>query len=190
MRVPGRLPLYQVWFDIQPETFEGDFKLEGADIKGAPKVCTASAGCADLLSLHLLQVVHDLQPWRQAEDGQAHAKMDLSLWMQEDGVGMHGHLMSASDIFDVETTRSMAKRFLVRPSAQRKQHADFSAPLCVGVKSDLPTSLCSHGMSTCTGPAGQHCGQPRHAHRAAEPAAASGGEHAAQQVQHGRGAAV
>ena len=39
VRVPGRLPLYQVWFDIQPETFEGDFKLEGADIKGAPKVC-------------------------------------------------------------------------------------------------------------------------------------------------------
>lgn len=55
VRVPGRLPLYQVWFDIQPEAFEGDFKLEGADIKGAPKVCKAPAGCVNLLSLHHLQ---------------------------------------------------------------------------------------------------------------------------------------
>lgn len=57
--------------------------------------------------------------------------MDLSLWMQEDGVGMHGHLMSASDIFDKETTRSMAKRFLVSPPAQCKHCAGVLSSSCV-----------------------------------------------------------
>ena len=33
VRVPGRLPLYQVWFDIQPVSFEGAEKLEDLDIR-------------------------------------------------------------------------------------------------------------------------------------------------------------
>ena len=33
VRVPGRLPLYQVWFDIQPVSFEGAEKLEDLDIQ-------------------------------------------------------------------------------------------------------------------------------------------------------------
>ena len=33
VRVPGRLPLFQVWFDIQPVSFEGKEKLDDLDIK-------------------------------------------------------------------------------------------------------------------------------------------------------------
>lgn len=33
VRVPGRLPLFQVWFDIQPVSFEGKEKLDDLDIQ-------------------------------------------------------------------------------------------------------------------------------------------------------------
>ena len=33
VRVPGRLPLFQVWFDIQPVSFEGTEKLEDLSIE-------------------------------------------------------------------------------------------------------------------------------------------------------------
>ena len=38
VRVPGRLPLFQVWFDIQPVSFEGSAALEDLDIKPLTKV--------------------------------------------------------------------------------------------------------------------------------------------------------
>ena len=38
VRVPGRLPLFQVWFDIQPVSFEGSAVLEDLDISPLSKV--------------------------------------------------------------------------------------------------------------------------------------------------------
>lgn len=38
VRVPGRLPLFQVWFDIQPVSFEGSAALEDLDISPLSKV--------------------------------------------------------------------------------------------------------------------------------------------------------
>ena len=39
--------------------------------------------------------------------------MDLALWMQEDGVRIHGYLLSAADIFDKKTIQRMARSFEV-----------------------------------------------------------------------------
>ena len=33
VRVPGRLPLFQAWFDIQPVSFEGHTALEDLDVQ-------------------------------------------------------------------------------------------------------------------------------------------------------------
>lgn len=52
------------------------------------------------------------------EKGEA-AKMDLALWMQEDGTGIFGSLIFATDIFDAATMQSMAKHFVVRTSLLR-----------------------------------------------------------------------
>ena len=38
VRVPGRLPLFQVWFDIQPVSFEGSAVLEDLDMSPLSKV--------------------------------------------------------------------------------------------------------------------------------------------------------
>ena len=53
------------------------------------------------------------------EKGEA-AKMDLALWMQEDGTGIFGSLIFATDIFDAATIQGMAKCFVVRTSLPRR----------------------------------------------------------------------
>ena len=55
VRVPGRLPLFQVWFDIQPVSFEGSAVLEDLDIQPLSKVWIPSlynAQPAGLITLH------------------------------------------------------------------------------------------------------------------------------------------
>ena len=59
------------------------------------------------------------------EKGEA-AKMDLALWMQEDGTGIFGSLIFAMDIFDAATIHGMAKCFVVR----KIFHAD-EVPKCL-----------------------------------------------------------
>lgn len=38
VRVPGRLPLFQVWFDIQPVSFEGTEAMEDLEIQPLSQV--------------------------------------------------------------------------------------------------------------------------------------------------------
>ena len=58
VRVPGRLPLFQAWFDIQPVSFEGSAVLEDLEIQPLTKVwlpCLQVAQHARFLIL----LVHD-----------------------------------------------------------------------------------------------------------------------------------
>lgn len=50
-------------------------------------------------------------------DGGEQAKMDLALWMQEDGIDIFGSIIFATEIFDQTTVDGMAKHFLVRTAA-------------------------------------------------------------------------
>ena len=43
VRVPGRQPLFQSWFDIQPVSFEGELGLEGLQIEEMKEVRRACA---------------------------------------------------------------------------------------------------------------------------------------------------
>ena len=45
------------------------------------------------------------------------AKMDLGMWLQEDGTGIFGSLLYAMDIFNAATMQGMAKHFVVRTCA-------------------------------------------------------------------------
>ena len=46
--------------------------------------------------------------------GGEQAKMDLALWMQEDGTGIFGALLFATDVFDAGTIRRMVSNYVVR----------------------------------------------------------------------------
>lgn len=64
------------------------------------------------------------------QDGAAireHAKMDLELWMQEDGTGISGMVLYACDIYDEGTIRNVAAHLLVRTTLGR---LDASLELC------------------------------------------------------------
>ena len=43
------------------------------------------------------------------------AKMDLELWMQEDGTNMFGAVLYSADIYDLGTAQRAAAHILVRP---------------------------------------------------------------------------
>ena len=45
------------------------------------------------------------------------AKMDLELWMQEDGTNMFGAVLYSADIYDRGTAQRAAAHILVRPPA-------------------------------------------------------------------------
>ena len=45
------------------------------------------------------------------------AKMDLELWMQEDGTNMFGAVLYSADIYDLGTAQRAAAHILVRPPA-------------------------------------------------------------------------
>ena len=40
--------------------------------------------------------------------------MDLALWLQEDGTGIFGALLFATDVFDAGTIRRMVSNYVVR----------------------------------------------------------------------------
>ena len=86
------------------------------------------------------EICCDLQDY-----GGEQAKMDLTLWMQEDGTGIFGALLFATDIFDAGTIQRMANNFVVRADDAPNQ----------------PSSLCGK-RSSCgaslgrTGSSGQH----------------------------------
>ena len=48
-------------------------------------------------------------------DNRAMAKMDLELWMQEDGTNMFGAVLYSADIYDLGTAERAAAHILVRP---------------------------------------------------------------------------
>ena len=48
-------------------------------------------------------------------DNRAMAKMDLELWMQEDGTNMFGAVLYSADIYDRGTAERTAAHILVRP---------------------------------------------------------------------------
>ena len=146
VRVPGRLPLYQVWFDIQPVSFEGAEKLEDLDIQPLTQArrCFMWNTPCPLTCMHISGL--SAPPWTAAlpctslafgnsvasgrgvhmqEEGKGEpAKMDLGMWMQEDGTGIFGSLLYAMDIFNAATMQGMAKHFVVRT--------------CVGQNGKLP----------------------------------------------------
>ena len=66
----------------------------------------------------------------QDEEKGEQAKMDLALWMQEDGTGIFGSLIFAPDIFDIATMQRMAKHFVVRTWV-----ANGMLPCCDGADS-------------------------------------------------------
>lgn len=47
------------------------------------------------------------------------AKMDLELWMQEDGTNMFGAVLYSADIYDLRTAQRVAAHILVRPATSR-----------------------------------------------------------------------
>ena len=48
--------------------------------------------------------------------------MDLTLWMQEDGTGIFGALLFATDIFDASTIERMVSNFVVRAVQEPELH--------------------------------------------------------------------
>ena len=51
--------------------------------------------------------------WRAQADNRAMAKMDLELWMQEDGTNMFGAVLYSADIYDLATAQRAATHILV-----------------------------------------------------------------------------
>ena len=60
VRVPGRLPLFQVWFDIQPVSFEGTETMEDLDIQSLSQVSSRPLHLKSLyrFTLDRVQVSH------------------------------------------------------------------------------------------------------------------------------------
>ncbi len=46
-------------------------------------------------------------------DNREQAKLDLELWMQEDGTGIFGSVLYSADIFDEATAQRVARHVLV-----------------------------------------------------------------------------
>ena len=55
-------------------------------------------------------------------DNRAMAKMDLELWMQEDGTNMFGAVLYSVDIYDRGTAQRAATHILVRPPSLLLRH--------------------------------------------------------------------
>ena len=68
-------------------------------------------------------------------DNRAMAKMDLELWMQEDGTNMFGAVLYSADIFDRGTAERAAAHILVR----------FPNPCTLAV-----WCSCTHSSGNCT----------------------------------------
>jgi len=132
--VRGRSPLFQSWFDIQPVSLEGDaFTLEGLETRafGEVRPCPAAAEplitciarCASVArsqSAMFARTQEDRRagPLLKTSVPQADkemAKMDLELWMQEDGTGIFGAVLYSEDIFDEATAQGVAAHVLVSP---------------------------------------------------------------------------
>ena len=56
--------------------------------------------------------------------------MDVALWMQEDGTGIFGSLVFATEVFDVATMQRVAKHLVVRTGTHDQVVASNWAESC------------------------------------------------------------
>ena len=105
-------------------------------------------------------------------DNREQAKLDLELWMQEDGTRIFGSVLYSADIFDEATAQRVARHVLVSLALCLRSVQTYPMVLCntsnrsVRVPAALQplvnmTATGHDGRNGgCAGSAGQHCCQP------------------------------
>ena len=84
----------------------------------------------------------------QDEEKGEQAKMDLALWMQEDGTGIFGSLIFATDVFDAATMQGMAKHFVVRTCPSHLGNLPTIYGECSGAfASSQPVHWCAYSQA-------------------------------------------